>query len=253
MDTWADCTQEKSTNRVGALAANVGMFLLAVSEQAHKSGWQRCKQKTKRGDGKKAELFLYYPTQSVRSGRCTQANSEANVSKLASTMWSCRKVSAHRWFTLMNSICQSFSEDYIKLDIILLVSISALPETDHIFLSQSGKTSAAISINYISQWHQWESKTPDTDGFSEYLYSSDTNFAFSATVKQKSGIFSKMDGLISPPTLIRFTECCPTWLLQITEMCQICKTWLSEDGGAVVTGLMIHAAFQVIVLSRSLF
>lgn len=51
----------------------------------------------------------------------------------------------------MNTICQSFSEDYIKLDIILLVFISALPETDHIFLSHSGKTSAAMSINYISQ------------------------------------------------------------------------------------------------------
>lgn len=227
-------------------------YLLFLNRHINQDG-RDANRRQRGGVGKKAELFLYYPTQSVRSGRCTQATSEANVSKLASTMWSCRKVSTHRWFTLMNTICQSFSKDYIKLDIILLLFISALPETDHIFLSQSGETSAAMNINYISQWHQWESKTPDTDGFSEDLYSSDTSFTFSSTVKQKSGVFSKMDGLISPPTLIRFTECCPTWLLQITEMCQICKTQPSEDGGAVVTGLMIHAAFQVIVLSRSLF
>lgn len=39
----------------------------------------------------------------------------------------------------MNSICQTFAEDYIKLDSFLLVFISALPKIDHIFLSESGK------------------------------------------------------------------------------------------------------------------
>lgn len=51
----ADCTSEKCTNGK-ALAANVGMFLPAVSEQGHKSGWQKCKQKTTRGLEKRHKL-----------------------------------------------------------------------------------------------------------------------------------------------------------------------------------------------------